>query len=123
MIYIVIIGDMKITNQASDAAVLAELGERLSRTRLNADRSQAEVAKEAGVSKRTLERIEAGESTQTVSLIRVLRALGLGDRLDALAPEPVPSPLQQLELQGKQRERASRSSTAPTRPWTWADEP
>ena len=107
----------------TDAAVLAELGERLSRARLNADRSQANLAKEAGVSKRTLERIEAGESTQFVSLIRVLRALGLGDRLDALAPEPRLSPLQQLKLEGKARERASRSAAAPTAPWTWGDEP
>lgn len=114
---------MKISAQTTDATILSELGERLSRIRLNSDRSQAEVAEEAGVSKRTLERIEAGQSTQFVTLIRVLRALGLGAELDALVPEPALSPLQQLKLQGKVRERASRPKSAKQTPWTWDDEP
>ncbi len=115
---------MRITSQSTDVAVLRELGERLSRTRLNLDLSQAELAREAGIGKRTLERLEAGESAQTANLIRVLRALGLGDRLDSLVPEPAASPLQRLEAEGQVRERASRGGrpASTTKPWTWDDE-
>ena len=54
---------MKITPELTDSAVLHELGERLSRRRIDAGLTQAELAHEAGVSKRSVERIEAGEST------------------------------------------------------------
>jgi putative transcriptional regulator len=114
---------MKITDQTTDDRVLNEIGARLGRLRLNLDLSQEALAKEAGISKRTLERLEAGEPTQTVNLIRVLRALGLGNQLDALVPEPTLSPLQRLDLEGKPRERASRSGREhPHEPWTWGDD-
>ncbi len=116
---------MKITAQSTDEAVLAYLGERLARCRLNRNRTQSEVAAEAGVSKRTVERLETGHSAQLSSLIRVLRALGLLGNLDRLVPEPLPSPMQQLELQGRIRERASKPRAAPQaedRKWTWGDE-
>lgn len=116
---------MKIIDQSSDELVLRELGRRVGRARLNLDLSQAELAREAGISKRTLERLEAGQSTQSVSLIRVLRALGLAARLDALVPEPAASPLQRLELKGGVRERASRGGKGGStegKPWTWGDD-
>jgi putative transcriptional regulator len=115
---------MKISNGSSDERVLAELGGRLGRARLDANLTQAALAREAGISKRTLERLEAGQSTQLTNLLRVLRALGLLERVDALVPEAVPSPVRQLELEGRTRERASpeRERRAPAKPWTWADD-
>lgn len=107
----------------TDSAVLAEIGRRLARRRLERNLTQAELAAEAGVSKRTLVRMEAGESTQVTNFIRVLRALGLVDRLDAFLPPPAPSPLEQLRARGKRRRRASPRKTppAPRADWTWAD--
>ncbi len=46
---------MKITKQTTDDAVLAELG-----TRLERNLPQGQLAKQARVSKRTVERLEAG---------------------------------------------------------------
>jgi DNA-binding XRE family transcriptional regulator len=43
---------MEITRTASDDAVLKELGERLSRYRLNSNLTQESLANEAGISKR-----------------------------------------------------------------------
>ena len=52
---------MKITKQATDAAVLTELGGRLTRLRLERNLTQAQLAEQAGVSKRTVQRLESGD--------------------------------------------------------------
>lgn len=108
--------------QQSDEAVLAELGSRLGAVRLAHDMTQAELAREAGVSKRTLERIEAGQSAQITSFIRVLRALGLTERLELLLPPAQPSPMELLKRAGKSPQRASGRGSASQQPWTWADD-
>jgi transcriptional regulator with XRE-family HTH domain len=116
---------MKITKQATDDAVLAELGGRLARIRLERNLTQGQLAAQAGVSKRTVERLEAGAvATQLSGFIRVCRVLGVLEQLDALVPEPVPSPIAQLKLRGRQRQRASVAKAAPAsgKTWQWGDE-
>ncbi len=115
--------------QLTDQAVMERLGQRLSRARLDRNLTQADLATEAGVHKNTIFRLEAGGSTQLKNLVRVLRVLGLLDRLDAVVPEPVPSPLRELQARSRQRRRAvSRSDrdageTGETAgDWTWGDE-
>ena len=116
---------MKITKQATDDAVLAELGGRLARIRLERNLTQAQLAEQAGVSKRTIERLESGAvATQLSGFIRVCRVLDVLERLDALISEPVPSPVAQLKLRGRQRRRASTAKAV--RPsankWQWGHE-
>jgi len=117
---------MRIDPDNTDATVLAELGSRLARTRLERNITQAQLAEEAGIGVATLERMERGESARLSSLIRVLRALGLLERLDALVPEPLPSPIERLRLRGSERRRASRAGPPPgpsaSEPWQWGDE-
>ena len=118
---------MRISPENTDNTILEELGERLARSRLNRNLTQAQLANEAGVSKRTVERIEAGHSTQLSNLIRVFRALGLLANFNLLIPEPIPSPIERLKLRGRVRERASASSRTtlkelPTDEWTGGDE-
>ncbi len=115
---------MKISQESSDEAVLKELGERLSRYRLNHDLTQEALAEEAGISKRTLIRLEDGEPVQATNLIRVLRAHGLLQNFDALVPAPALSPIQQAKLQGKTRKRASspQEETEEKNSWSWGDE-
>lgn len=98
---------MKIEGYLTDDAVLGELGARLERTRLERNLSQRELAAEAGVERKAVQRIEAGEPVKLTSFIRVLRALGLLDALDELVPEPLASPIELLKLHGKRRRRAS----------------
>jgi transcriptional regulator with XRE-family HTH domain len=119
---------MQIGAYQTDEAVLDELGERLRRTRLERNLSQVKLADEAGVERKAVQRIEAGESVRIVSFVRVLRALGLLDALDRLVPEPAPSPIELLKLHGRRRQRASgertasRPERAPDGSWRWGDE-
>ena len=115
---------MNITNNHSDDAVLLEIGERISQYRLNQNKTRANLAREAGVSNRTLARMEHGHSVQATSLIRVLRALGLLANINTLIQESVLSPIQQLKMQGKRRQRASSKRTQEVKEptWSWGDE-
>ncbi len=118
---------MKNATEAGDDALLAEFGHRLAQARLNQSLTQEALALRAGVSKRTVERLESGSvGTQLSAFIRVCRALSLLERLDLLVPDPVPSPIAQLKLRGKRRQRASSPRTPakpPAQPWQWGAAP
>lgn len=115
---------MKIEDTLTDEAILGELGGRLAQRRLELQLSQEVLAGLAGVSKRTVERVEAGATTQMSSMIRVMRVLGLLERLEALVPEAGPRPMDLLKLKGKVRKRArTKKKPADEKPWTWGDEP
>ncbi len=114
---------MKIEKQMSDEAILVELGQRMARRRLDLGLTQAQAAEEAGIGKRTVERIEAGGDTQVGTLIRLLRVLDLSDELNQLAPEPGVRPMDLLKLKGKERKRASSRRAARSEDdWRWGDQ-
>lgn len=98
---------MEVKPLATDAAILAEIGQRLGRWRLDMGLTQAELAERAGLGKRTLERIEAGQSAQMASMVRLLRALDALDGLNGLVPATGPRPMERLKTRGKERKRAS----------------
>lgn len=120
---------MKITGELTDKAVLLEMAARLERRRLDAGLTQARLAEEAGVSKRTVERIEAGRSTDFVMLLRVLRVLRLVDALEQSLPDVPQSPLLLLKSRGRARQRVGhprrQSGEAPksrqAAPWKWRE--
>ena len=116
---------MTMKNDMSDDALLEEFGNRLQGRRLDLRLTQAELAEQAGVGKRTVERLENGASVQLASLIRVFRVLGLVDALDELLPRSGPRPMDLLRLQGRQRQRATSPRPGKTRGerWHWDDEP
>lgn len=110
-------------NNSSDDAILLQLGERLLQYRLNNNLTQAALAKEAGLSARTINRLEHGHSTQLSNLIRILRGLGLLENMDTLIPEQALSPMQQMKLQGKIRQRASSAAKKGTgKVWSWGED-
>jgi DNA-binding XRE family transcriptional regulator len=118
---------MTTMNQESymgDEAILIELGRRLAERRIREGWTQAELAKQAGIGKRTLERIEAGNSCQTSVLVRVLRILGLEKELAGIIPKAGPSPMELWKMKGKERKRASSKTRAGTqeKKWNWGDE-
>lgn len=107
-----------------DGAILEELGKRLGQRRIAKGLTQAELAREAGVSKRTVERIEAGAAAQTLNLVRILRVLDLLDGIGQLVPEAGPSPMDLLKRKGKARKRATsrRAATPAHDNWSWGDD-
>jgi len=115
---------MRISNELTEGVVLRELGERLARARLECDLTQEDLADKAGVSKRTVERLESGEvATQLSGFLRVCRALGLLERFDTLLPEAVAGPMARLRQKGRERQRATRKKVAAApKKWTWGEQ-
>jgi len=120
---------MRLDTLLTNDAVLAELGRRAERQRLQRNRTQAELAEDAGVGRATLQRFERGQSVQTTSLIKILRALGLLAELDAALPEQIALPIAELEREHRRERRRARGGRgrgrpdAPERPWRWGEEP
>lgn len=126
---------MKFNNLLSDGAVTEEMGRRISATRLERQMTQAQLAEAAGISKRTVERLEDGEPTQLANLIRCLRALDKLEALERLLPETPINPIEQLKGHRTRRQRArpskgggaSHSMAGPAEgaplgpPWVWGD--
>jgi transcriptional regulator with XRE-family HTH domain len=115
---------MNISIELTDEGVLRELGDRLARARIEHNLTQAALAENAGVSKRTVERLESGEvATQLSGFVRVCRALRLLERFEMLLPQAVPGPMARLKQRGKIRQRAGRQRSvgAASKKWTWGE--
>lgn len=111
-----------ISSEMSDRAILKELGLRISRYRLNRNMTQSALAIESGISRATVQRVERGASIQLSKLVRILRVLNLITNMDSFVPEPPVSPLQQLEMRGKTRQRApSLEKDDNETGWSWGD--
>ncbi len=115
---------MKFQDLHHDEAALVELGRRLSQLRIDMNMTQAELSHRAGVGKRTLERLEAGKTTQTRTLFRIFRELDLLAKLEILLPEPTARPRHALKEGGGLPKRASKKKPnyGNAEKWTWGDE-
>src|SRR5271154_2502283 len=115
---------MKITKQATDEVILGELGGRLAKIRLDRNLTQAQLAEQAGISKRTVERLEAGTvGTQLSGFIRVCRVLDVIERFNLFVPELVISPIALLKTAGRKRQSASSAKPEKflAKKWQWRD--
>lgn len=97
---------IQINPASTTDEILREIGRRIQRYRLQQNRTIDDVAAAAGVSARTAIRAEHGARPTLATLIRILRALGRLDALDAMLPTPLVSPLQVAHLSGRERQRA-----------------
>jgi len=92
----------------SDKALAQFIGAFVRHHRLAQNRTQAQLASEAGISRSTLSLLERGETVTVATLIQVLRVL---DRLEVLGAFEVKtqiSPLALARLQKTKRQRAGR---------------
>ncbi len=117
---------MKLDSKMTDEALLKLVGERLAGLRLARNLTQHQLADQAGLGLRTVQRLELGAAaTQLSGFIRVCRVLGLVDNLETFIPEPAASPMAQLKQQGRRRQRATGQQAAAGKPkkWTWGEAP
>ena len=114
---------MKARLQIGDNEFLKLVGERLAALRLVKNLTQAQLAEQAGLGVRTIQRLELGAAAiQLSGFVRVCRVLGLLERFDAFIPEVAASPIELLKLQGRRRQRATgRKAAGDGEPsqWTW----
>jgi transcriptional regulator with XRE-family HTH domain len=107
---------------ASIEALQRDLGRRLEALRLGRNLQQTQLARDAGISRRTITRLESGQSVSLDTLLRVMRALGLSGRLATLLPEPSVQPVERVRFKSKERKRARARKQPATGAWTWADD-
>jgi transcriptional regulator with XRE-family HTH domain len=115
---------MMIDSRMTDNALLRLVGERLSGLRLARNLTQQQLAEQAGLGLRTVQRLELGAAaTQLSGFFRVCRVLGLVENLEAFIPEPAVSPMAQLKQAGRKRQRATGKKAVPGRSkkWTWGE--
>ena len=108
----------------------AALCKELVSIRLLKNISQSALAEAAGVSRRTISRMENGQGVSLDTFIRIMRALDLTDRLETLIPATDILPIERVKNAARKRDvkyerkRASAASKvkSPTTPWEWGEE-
>jgi len=115
---------MELSPQLTDAALLKVIGRRLAALRLARNLTQGQLAEQAGLGVRTVQRLELGAAaTQLSGFIRICRVLELVEGFERLLPAPAASPMEQLRRQTRKRRRASGRKAGPAKPttWTWGE--
>jgi transcriptional regulator with XRE-family HTH domain len=108
---------------ASSEQIEAALCERLEHIRLTKNLTQVQLADEAGISLKTIGRMEKGQGISLNTFIRVLMALGIQDNLQSLLPDPTIRPVERVRTRGTERKRARpQKSQGKNLPWVWGDE-
>ena len=99
---------------------IVELGKKIKTYRIMKELSQEDLSDKTGISKRSISRLEQGESIQMDNLFKILIALDLGDNIDLLVPDQNRRPSYHLEYSdsGPQRVRKKRVKTT----FKWGDE-
>jgi transcriptional regulator with XRE-family HTH domain len=107
---------------ATSDQIEAALCKRLESVRLSRNITQAQLAEEAGVSPRTIGRLEKGQGVSMDTFIRIMMALGIQQNLEALLPDPTVRPIERAGMGAGERQRArpSKSVDKPTT-WSWSD--
>lgn len=101
----------------------AALCSRIEKIRLSRNMTQKQLADEAGVSLRTIGRLEKGEGVSLETFIRVLIALRIQHNLEGLLPDPSVLPVERVRARGRERLRARPTAAGTESPrWTWAEE-
>ena len=113
-----------LTPYGSDEMLEKQIGRILKDLRLERNVNQTDLAKSAGLSRRTITSVEHGEGCTLITLIRLLRALNHLELLEPLLTERGPSPIELFnQAREPKRKYASKPrKSKPTTPWVWGDE-
>jgi transcriptional regulator with XRE-family HTH domain len=107
---------------ATSNRIEAALCKRLESIRLSRNITQSQLAEEAGVSSRTIGRLEKGQGVSMDTFIRVMMALSIQQNLEALLPDPTVRPIERVGISAGERKRARPAKAIDDRPtWSWGD--
>lgn len=96
-----------------------DIGDRIAAFRLSRNIRQEDIARDAGISRGAVARIEAGGGTID-SLLRVMKALGIEDRVEMLVPEARMSPLDpKSDTAPRLRARPPTDEPSDDTHWSW----
>lgn len=113
---------MKIYGTENNETIMKELGKRIQDTRIAMSYTQAEMSKRAGVSPRTVERIEHGENVKVENVLNVLRSLNLIGNIDLLVNEQEISPEELFRNKNKRMRASSKQKEGNASEWKWGED-
>ena len=90
----------------SDVAINKIIGSFIKHHRLTQNKTQDEVARDAGISRSTLSLLERGETVTIATLLQVLRELDLLYVMDAFKIQQQISPIELARIEQRKRQRA-----------------
>ena len=99
---------------------IKELGQKIKLHRIMNEMSQQDLEEQSGVSKRSISRLEQGESIQVDNLFKILVALDLGDNIELLIPDQTKRPSYYLSREEKEPKRVGKRTKKSN--FKWGDE-
>lgn len=99
---------------------IRELGQKIKTYRIMKELSQQDLEDKTGVSKRSISRLEQGESVQVDNLFKILLALDLGDNIELLVPDQTKRPSFYLEKTDNKPKRVRKKTEK--NEFKWGDE-
>lgn len=106
---------MDITNNTwvsmSDSAILEAMGAFIRQQRLEQNKTQTQLADDAGINRSTLVEFEKGKRANVMTLVQLLRALNQLHILKEFQSGRQISPIQLAELEQAKRKRAGRKKS------------
>ena len=106
--------------QKSYQEYIRDLGQKVKTYRIMNEMSQQDLEDKSGVSKRSISRLEQGESVQVDNLFKILLALGLGDNIELLVPDQTKRPSYFLEKTESKPKRVRKKTEK--NDFKWGDE-
>jgi transcriptional regulator with XRE-family HTH domain len=100
----------------SDNALVERLGLFIKHHRLQQNKTQSQLAEEAGINRSTLNAFERGMRSNIITLIQLLRALDQLQVLQAFEISPQISPILLAEMEHAYRKRASKKKPTDKKP-------
>ena len=100
------------------------LCKKLESVRLMKNITQAHLADEAGVSRRTISRMENGKGVSLDTFIRVMKALDLTDHLATLVPSTAIRPIERVKRKGERKNASSprvKKDVPRDKKWEWGN--
>lgn len=100
---------------------IQQLGKQIKSYRIMKEMSQQDLEDKSGVSKRSISRLEQGETVQVDNLFKILIALGLAENIELLVPDQTKRPSYYLEKKEKKAKRV-RKKIEKKSEFKWGDE-